>query len=182
LRSRRLAAAAGWERGRRFQAGLARRPVKEQRALGEHELDVLADGHLDRRVVPPVRDRVAPGLDPKVPQPFARRDDIGAVAVGPLGELAHISQRAVLAGRVPERDSSPEPLVSFAEHGGADRHGLPGDRLGRPPPVVHHRLNVENRNPADHQHEATLGAVEASSQTPPGQTARGMVQVAQRKH
>ena len=47
--------------------------LEQQRALGQHQLDVLADRHLDLGVVAPARDRITPRLDREVPQPLAGR-------------------------------------------------------------------------------------------------------------
>ena len=125
-------------------------PIEEQRALGQHQVDVLADRHLDRRVVPPVRDRVAPRLDPEMPQALARRDHFGPVAVGALGQLAHRHDRLAAARGIAQDDAGAEHLVPLAEHGGRHRHDLAGHGFGWPAAAVDERLNVENRNPADH--------------------------------
>ena len=49
-----------------------RGPLEQQRALGEHQLDVLASGYLDGRVVVPAGDRVAPRLHVEAPRALAR--------------------------------------------------------------------------------------------------------------
>ncbi len=78
----RRVALAGWP-------DVPRGPLEQQRALREHELRVLADRHLDARIVPPAGDRVGPGLHPEMPQPRAGNGDLGAAAVSARGELAH---------------------------------------------------------------------------------------------
>ena len=70
------------------------RPLEQQRALGQHQLDVLAARDLDAGVVVPGRDRIAPRLDLEMPGALVGHGDLGAVPVRPRRQLAHPHQRA----------------------------------------------------------------------------------------
>ncbi len=163
-------AARGRPRGRR--GALARRPdvprgtIEQQRALGQHEVDVLADRHLDGGIVAPAGDGVAPCLHPEMPQPGRGHHDLGAVAVGALGQLAHGGQRPAAAVRAAQHGTGAEHLVSLAEHGRADFKGFPDDGLGGTPPALHRRLHVEDRNAAYHPATLPIGARLQASRLP----------------
>jgi hypothetical protein len=130
------------------------RALEDPRALLQHQLGVLAARDLDAGVVPPVRDRVAPGLDPEVPHAGGGGSDLGGVPVGAADDLAHARERPGLPLRVAQDHTGAEHLVPLAEHGGADLEGLAGDGLGRPATAVDHRLDVEYGNTSDHRWRA----------------------------
>ena len=105
-------------------------------ALLEHQLDVDARRDLDRGVVPPGGDRVAPGLDGEGPRARRGRGDVRAPAVGARRAEAHAASRAPAALGVAQHDVRGDRVVALAEDGGGDLEGLADHRLGGPAPAV----------------------------------------------
>ncbi len=91
-----------------------RGPLEQQRALGQHQLHVLAGRDLDRRVVLPAGDRVGPRLHVEAPQSLLRHGHVRAVAVRAGSELAHRRDRArpgPVAMRSGSRSTTPTPMT-----------------------------------------------------------------------
>src|SRR5580693_3556269 len=132
-----------------------RGPLVLQRALGEHQLHVLAGGDLDRRVVVPARDRVGPRLHVEAPQSLLRHGHVRAVAVRAGSELAHRRDRARVAVRVAQHRADADDAVALAEDRRAHLEGLPGHGLGRAGAAVHRRLDVKDRDSSNHPDYAT---------------------------
>jgi hypothetical protein len=107
-------------------------------------------GNLDARVVVPVRDRIGPRLDVKVPGALAGHGHVRPVAVRARRELAHANQRAGLARRISEHHAGAERAVSLSDDSRADLEGLAGDGLGGAAPALHHGLDIENGDASDH--------------------------------
>ena len=158
LRSRSLLASAmrsaarrGGARGARRLPDRPRRALEEQRALGEHQLDVLAARDLDARVVVPVRDRVGPRFDVEVPGALAGDGHVGAVPVA-CQARARASGPAGRACPSGSRSTTPAPSTPCpsTDDRGTDLEGLADDRLRRAAPAFHHGLDVENGDASDH--------------------------------
>jgi hypothetical protein len=95
-------------------------PVEQLRALGQHELDVLAHRDLDPGVVLPLPDRIPPGRHVKVPQPLGGHGDLGAEPVGARGQFPHRHRSKPAAVRVLQHHGRAQQVVTLAEHRGAD--------------------------------------------------------------
>ncbi len=141
-------------RARRLR-DLPRRPLEQQRPLGQHQFHVLAGGNLDRRVVVPARDRVGPRLHVELPQALAGHGHVRAVAVRAGRQFGHQRDRVRDAPRVAQHHPGADDAVPLAEHRGADPEGLPGDRLRRATALVHRRLHIEDRDSSHHPSYAT---------------------------
>ena len=115
--------AAAGARARRLRDP-PRGPLEQQRALGEHQLHVLASGDLDGRVVVPAGDRVAPRLHVEAPHALAGHGHVRAPPVGARRELAHVHQRARLAIRVAQHRRGVDDAVPLAEDRGTDLESL----------------------------------------------------------
>ena len=126
-----------------------RRPLEQQRALGEHQLDVDAGLDLDRRVVRPRAVRVRPALDAERPVAGARRHQARLEPVEPGRDVDHPGARAVDPGRVGEHRRRGDGVVPFAEHGGPHGHRLADDGLGREPPGLGDGGDVHDGDAAD---------------------------------
>src|SRR5262249_5360057 len=123
------------------------RAVEQRGSLRQHQLHVLAPGHLDAGVMAPMADRVSPGFHVEPPPALGGRGDLGRIAVGAGEDLVHPGQRQALAGRTAQHHSSAGNLVSLADDGGADFEGFPDHCLGRAAPAVGHRLYVADDYP-----------------------------------
>ena len=129
--------------------------LEQQRALGEHQLDVLASRYLDGRVMVPARDRVGPGLHVEAPHALTGHGHVRAPAVGAGGELAHEHQRARLAFRVAQHHAGVDDAVPLAKNRGADLECLAGHRPRGAAPALHRRLDVKDRDSSNHPSYAT---------------------------
>ena len=126
------------------------RPLEQQRPLGQHEFGLQAERHLDRGVMPPVRDGISPRLHLEIPEPFGGDGHVRAVAVGAGRELAHVGQRGSLAIGPAQHHAGGEHLVPFPDHGGTDREGFSGYCLSRAAPAVQDGLDVQDGNASYH--------------------------------
>ena len=132
-----------------------RGPLEQQRALGEHQLHVLASGYLDGRVVVPAGDRVAPRLHVEAPHALAGHGHVRAPPVDARRELAHVQQRARLALRISQHRRGVDDAVPFTENRGTDLECLARHRLRRAAPAVHRGLHVKDRDASNHAGYAT---------------------------
>ena len=134
-------------------AGHARargRAAEQQHALGEHQVHVLADRHLDRSVVEPAGDRVAPRLHAEVPQPSR-----SGATVAPYRSVPSASSRISTGGRARpcgSRSTTPAPSISCPSRNtvARDLEFLAGHGLGGIAPAVHDGLDVQDGDSADH--------------------------------
>ena len=152
-RGRGLALSLGTRRARGPDPGGG--PLEDQRAVGQRQLDVLAERHLDRRVMKPPRERVAPRLHFEVPQALGGNGHVGAVPVDARAQRPHPDERAAAAFGPDQHDARPEHPVPLTEDGGTDVEGLASDGLRGIFPSGHDWLNVNYGNPADHLGQAT---------------------------
>ena len=144
--------------GRPFPGGWGMRlagPLVQQRALGEHQLHVLAGRDLDGRVVVPAGDRIGPRLDVEAPHALAGDGHVGAPPVGARRQLAQVRQRARLSLRVAQHRGGIDDAVPLAENRGADPEGLAGDRPGGAAPALDRWLHVKDRDSSNHPGYAT---------------------------
>ncbi len=132
--------------------------LEQPRALLEHQLAVDVGLDLDRRVVHPGAERVAPSLD----------------AVGPAARRSGRPHRSTSAGPVvdPHREGVVDPVgvgehrggahrvVALAEDLGGDGEGLALDRLGRPGAAVDERPDVVDGDAADGEDVRRQGLLE----------------------
>jgi hypothetical protein len=130
-------------------------PLEQQRALGEHQLDVLASGYLDGRVMVPAGDRVAPRLHVEAPRALAGHGHVRTPPVGARRELAHVYQRGCLAIWVPQHRGGVDDAVPLAEDRGADLECFALCRPRRSPPALHGGLYVKDRDSSNHPGYAT---------------------------
>ncbi len=143
------------DRGRARGASLVGGLLEQQSAVGQRQLDVLAQRHLDGRVMPPAGDGVPPRLDLEMPQAFGGDRHLGPITVDARGQLAHDRERAAAGVGPAQRDARPEHVMSLTKNGGAYLERLARDRLGGTLPASHDWLHVDYRNPADHLRQAT---------------------------
>ena len=129
--------------------------LEQQRALGQHQLHVLASRNLDGRVMVPAGDRVGPGLHVEAPQTLGGHGHVRAPAVGARRQLAHVHQRSRLAPRISKHDAGIDDAVPFAENRGADLEGLAIDGLCRAAAALDRGLDIKDRDSSNHPSYAT---------------------------
>jgi hypothetical protein len=127
---------------------LLRGPDHEQRALGEHEFDVDAGGHLDRGVVNPRAVRIGPALDPVVPQ----SRPVGGDLADPVVETrigAHHRANGFPAVGIGQHEARVDGVVTLAEDRRRHRKRLSHNGLCGAGAVVDDRLDVLDGDAAD---------------------------------
>ncbi len=125
------------------------RPLQDQVALGEHQLDVDLGRDLDLRVVAPGGVRVRPGLDPEGPRPHGVRRDARLVAVREI-QLGHVHEGPIPALGIGEHHSRPELVVSLPEDDCLDGEGLVDRSLDRVAAQLDDGADIRYRDALNH--------------------------------
>lgn len=123
-------------------------PGEQAGALLQDEVRVGVEGEFHVGDVEPGGEGVAPGLDGEGPLTFTGQADLGLVAVGPRGLLAHRDERLPASSGGVDDNARREGVVPFADHGRADGETFFGDRFHRTEVVLWR--DIEDGQSSDH--------------------------------
>ncbi len=139
-----------------FLRGAARQVLRgsfqQQRAFGQHELDIDAGLDLDLRVMLPCGDRIRPSLHGERPVTWRIRGELGAPAVEVRGTRpGHVSTPADPPSGIVEHGGGGHGVVPLPEDRCGDLERLTHDGLGGVAPTFDRGGDIEDRDSSSHR-------------------------------